>query len=43
MDELGYSSLDEIAALRNRLGLGIERDLWWEPTLLSKVREGEAR
>ena len=29
--ELGYTSLAEIAAIRGRFGLGIERDLYFEP------------
>jgi hypothetical protein len=37
-DEFGYASLAEIAAVRNRLGLGIERDKLWDPkTLLVKA------
>ena len=31
-DELGYASLAELAGVRNRMGLGIERDLYWDPT-----------
>jgi hypothetical protein len=34
--ELGYFSLDEIAAIRGPLGLQVERDLYFEPTPLSK-------
>ena len=40
-DEYGYSSLDEIEATTNRLGLGMERDLHWTPAPLSKVTNGE--
>ena len=29
--ELGYSSLAEIASVRRRFGLGIERDLYFKP------------
>jgi hypothetical protein len=36
--ELGYFSLDELASVRGRLGLRIERDLWFTPCLLSAVR-----
>src|ERR1700681_2001069 len=36
--ELGYFSLRELQALKGRLGLGIERDLWYKPSPLSKVR-----
>jgi hypothetical protein len=30
-DEFGYASLLELSGVRNRLGLGIERDLHWNP------------
>lgn len=30
-DEFGYSSLKELSEVRNRLGLGIERDIHWDP------------
>lgn len=40
-DEYGYSSLDEIEETKNRLGLGMERDLHWTPCPLSKVRGEE--
>jgi len=30
-DELGYSSLRELSAVKNWLGLGIERDTSWDP------------
>ena len=36
-DEWGYFSLTEIAAVRNRLGLGIERDRWWKPKRIGDV------
>ncbi len=36
-DEWGYFSLAELASVKNRLGLGIERDLYWRPTPMSKV------
>jgi hypothetical protein len=36
--ELGYFSLSELQSVRNRLGLGIERDLYWKPRRLSEVR-----
>ncbi|MEK7232295.1 MAG: DUF2958 domain-containing protein [Elusimicrobiota bacterium] len=42
-DELGYFSLDELSSVKNKLGLGIERDLYWQPTPLSKVKSGEVR
>jgi len=37
-NELGYFSLDEIADIRGSLGLKVEIDSSFEPTLLSKVR-----
>ena len=30
-DELGYASLAELQAVKGRLGLGLERDLHWDP------------
>ena len=30
-DEMGYSSLRELSEVRNRFGLGIERDIRWNP------------
>jgi hypothetical protein len=36
--ELGYFSLRELQSVRGRLGLGIERDLWFKPTPLSQAR-----
>jgi hypothetical protein len=41
--ELGYFSLAELAEYKGRFGLGIERDLFWKPTPLSKVKAGEVR
>ena len=35
--ELGYFSLTELERFTNILGLGIERDLHFEPTKLSKL------
>lgn len=35
--ELGYVSLKELMIIRGRVGLPIERDLWWKPTSLDKV------
>lgn len=29
--ELGYVSQDELEGVRNRMGLGIERDMYWDP------------
>lgn len=36
--ELGYFSLGELTGIRGPGGLHIERDLYWEPALLSVVR-----
>jgi hypothetical protein len=42
--ELGYFSLDELEGFRGPLGLGIERDLWWDPeTTLADVIDGRVR
>jgi hypothetical protein len=37
-EELGYFSLRELQEVRNRFGLGVERDLTFTPTPLSKLR-----
>ncbi len=37
-EELGYIWLDELATMRGPMGLAIERDLFWQPTPLSRVR-----
>lgn len=37
-DELGYASLSELASVRNRSGLGIERDLHWTPCSLAEAK-----
>ena len=39
--ELGYFSLSELQSIRLPFGLSIERDLWFKPQPLSKVREIE--
>ena len=36
--ELGYTSLKELEEVRTNLELPIERDLYWKPTPLSKIR-----
>lgn len=36
--ELGYFSLSEIESVQGSLGLGVERDLYFQPTLLSTIR-----
>ncbi|MCX6076285.1 MAG: DUF2958 domain-containing protein [Campylobacterales bacterium] len=37
--ELGYFSLQELESIRGPLGLPIERDLHFQPTLLSEVKK----
>jgi hypothetical protein len=37
--ELGYFSLKELASFRGRFGLGIERDMYFDPTPLSKFKQ----
>ena len=37
--ELGYFSLDEISEVKGSLGIGVERDLHFTPTKLSKIRK----
>lgn len=34
--ELGYFNINELAAVRNRMGLPLERDLHWMPRPLSE-------
>lgn len=36
-DEWGYTSLEELESFRGRLGLGIERDLYFEEQPFSKL------
>ena len=36
--ELGYFSLSELKSIRGRMGLGIERDLYFTPKLLSECK-----
>lgn len=37
--ELGYFSLVEISEIKGSLGIGVERDLHFTPTKLSKIRK----
>ena len=37
-DELGYTSRRQLESVRRPLGLGFERDLYFKPTPLSKIR-----
>lgn len=39
-DEWGYASLNELQSIRGPLGLKIERDLSWRPTLMGEVLTG---
>ena len=43
MPELGYVSLSELAALRGKLGLPVERDLYFTPTKSLSAYAEEAR
>jgi Protein of unknown function (DUF2958) len=43
MPELGYVSLSELAALRGRLGLSVERDRYFAPTKSLSAYAEEAR
>jgi hypothetical protein len=36
--ELGYFSLAELESVKGPFGLGVERDLWFEPTPLSELK-----
>lgn len=36
--ELGYFSINELKSIRCKLGLPIERDLWFKPTKLSDIK-----
>jgi hypothetical protein len=38
-DELGDFSLHELEEFKGQFGLGIERDLHWEPTKLSEIKK----
>ena len=35
--ELGYFSLAELESVKGPFGLGVERDLWFEPTPVSEL------
>ena len=39
--ELGYFSLRELEGVRNRLGLGIERDLYFKPRTLKELKDSK--
>lgn len=38
-NELGYFSLEELKSLRGRLGIWVERDLYFKERLLSKIKK----
>ena len=42
-NEFGYISLNELALVRGRMGLPIERDLHWTPKRLSEIQAKERR
>jgi len=37
--ELGYFTLEELEEVHGPLGLAIERDIWFEPTLFSQIKK----
>ena len=39
-NELGYFSLDELESIKGPFGLKIERDMYFDPCPLSKIRNG---
>jgi hypothetical protein len=40
-NELGYFSLEELESVHGSLGLAIERDLSFKPTLFATIKRGE--
>jgi len=40
-NEIGYFSLEELESVNGPMGLKIERDLYFQPKLLSKIKKGE--
>ena len=40
--ELGYFSLDELLENRGKMGLEIERDLYWKPKSVSEIKKARA-
>jgi len=36
-DEFGYTSLKELDSVRGRLGLGLERDIYWAPKAIREI------
>lgn len=41
--EIGYFSLAELESVRGKLGLPVERDLWFTPVRLSEVIQAQER
>jgi len=39
--ELGYFTLEELESIHGPLGLAIERDMWFKPTLFSDIKRAE--
>jgi len=39
--ELGYFTLEELESVHGPLGLAIERDMWFKPTLFSDIKRAE--
>ena len=37
--ELGYFSINEIQTIKNSLGIGVERDLYFKPCKLSTIKK----
>jgi len=37
--ELGYFSLNDISTAKGSLGLGVKRDLYFKPALLSEIKQ----
>ncbi len=37
--ELGYFSINEIQTIKNNLGIGVERDLYFKPCKLSTIKK----
>lgn len=40
-EDLGYFSLKELSTIKDGLGLKVERDLYFKPVVLSKVRSNK--
>ena len=41
--EYGYFSLAELQTVKNKFGLGVERDIAFEPTELSKIEDDQLK